>query len=125
MSDTELPHVPCQAENATPLHELVVCSLESWDEVWRRNQFLADALLYRFPALRVLFVEPPADVLFDLTQLRRPVWPRMKTLRDGRLHILRPLRCYRDDWGRSVTACSGSVWSLLRAGSVSCIRHCG
>ena len=52
--------------------ELVVCSLEPWDEIWRRNQFFVDALLRRNPALRVLFVEPPADVLFDIPSVGDP-----------------------------------------------------
>ena len=41
------------------LRDLVVCSLEPWDDVWRRNQFVVRGLLDRNPALRVLFVEPP------------------------------------------------------------------
>ena len=40
-----------------------MCSLEAWDQVWRRNQFLVRELLARDPALRVLFVEPAVDVL--------------------------------------------------------------
>jgi glycosyltransferase involved in cell wall biosynthesis len=85
-------HASGQIDGA-PLKELVVCSLEPWDDVWRRNQFLTDALLRRLPGLRVLFVEPPADVLFELTQLRRPVGARMSVLRgDERLHALRLLK---------------------------------
>jgi glycosyltransferase involved in cell wall biosynthesis len=73
--------------------ELVVCSLEPWDEIWRRNQFLVDELLRRHPGLRVLFVEPPADVLFDVTQRRRPDMPRFRRLSaDGRLTAFRPLK---------------------------------
>ena len=41
--------------------DLVVVSLERWDDVWRRNQHLVAGLLQRDPDLRVLFVEPPAD----------------------------------------------------------------
>lgn len=41
---------------------LVVCSLERWDEVWRRNQFLVEKLLQRNRGLRVLFVEPAYDL---------------------------------------------------------------
>jgi glycosyltransferase involved in cell wall biosynthesis len=75
------------------LSELVVCSLEAWDAVWRRNQFLVDALLDRQPHLRVLFVEPAADVLYELAQRRRPLAPRVRTLRsDRRLRVLRPLK---------------------------------
>lgn len=52
-------------------NHLVVLSLEPWDEVWRRNQFLVRELLASDPRLRVLYVEPPADVLHDLITRRR------------------------------------------------------
>src|SRR4029078_3025571 len=75
------------------LRELVVCSLEPWDEIWRRNQFFVDELLRRNPHLRVLFVEPPADVLVDMTRRRRPELPRSRRLApDGRLTAFRPLK---------------------------------
>lgn len=51
---------------------LVVCSLERWDEVWRRNQFFVDQLLRRDPALRVLFVEPAYDLVHGLLRRHRP-----------------------------------------------------
>jgi len=54
--------------------DLVVVSLESWDDVWRRNQHLVSGLLTSDPELRVLFVEPPADPAHDLLHGRRPVW---------------------------------------------------
>ena len=44
----------------------MVCSLEAWDEVWRRNQFLVRELLERDPNRRVLFVEPPFDRVHEL-----------------------------------------------------------
>lgn len=75
------------------LSELVVCSLEPWDDVWRRNQFFVDILLRRNPLLRVLFVEPPADPLHDLSQRRRPSRPRLRTIGyEGRLRALRPVK---------------------------------
>jgi teichuronic acid biosynthesis glycosyltransferase TuaH len=75
------------------LRELVVCSLEPWDDVWRRNQFFVDVLLKRNPELRVLFVEPAADVLFDLWSRRVPALPRLRRIsRDGRLRAFRPLK---------------------------------
>lgn len=46
--------------------DLVVISLEAWDEVWRRNQHLVAGLLRGDPALRVLFVEPAPDPLHAL-----------------------------------------------------------
>ncbi|HKX68286.1 MAG TPA: glycosyltransferase, partial [Intrasporangium sp.] len=56
--------------------DVVVMSLERWDDVWRRNQHLIAGLLRRDPRLRVLFVEPAVDPLHDLVQRQRPRWPR-------------------------------------------------
>ena len=75
------------------LRELVVCALDAWDEVWIRNQPLTHALLKRHPDLRVLYVEPGVDPLWDLSRRRIPGLPRLRSLRaDGRLHALRPLK---------------------------------
>ena len=75
------------------LRRIVVCSLEDWDDVWRRNQFLADRLLRRHPELRILFVEPPSDPLHDLSRRSRPRLPRLRVLDgDRRLKALRPLK---------------------------------
>ncbi|MGA2470752.1 MAG: glycosyltransferase [Solirubrobacteraceae bacterium] len=93
MSDATVRLTPLTATQEPTLRELVVCSLEAWDDVWRRNQFFADALLRRNPLLRILFVEPPADVLFDLVKGRRPAMPRVRQLRtDGSLVALRPFK---------------------------------
>lgn len=46
--------------------DLVVFSLEPWDEVWRRNQYLVEGVLRTHSGLRVLFVEPPTDPLHAL-----------------------------------------------------------
>ncbi|GAA3230006.1 glycosyltransferase [Oerskovia jenensis] len=54
------------------VHELVVVSLESWDLVWRRNQYLVTELLRADPALVVLFVEPAADPLHEARRGFRP-----------------------------------------------------
>jgi glycosyltransferase involved in cell wall biosynthesis len=53
--------------------DLVVLSLEAWDNVWRRNQYLLDGLLRADPGLRVLFVEPAAD---PVHAVRRRALPR-------------------------------------------------
>lgn len=52
--------------------DLVVLSLEAWDQVWRRNQYLVAGLLRADPTLRVLFVEPAADPLYSLTSRSLP-----------------------------------------------------
>lgn len=73
--------------------ELVVCSLEAWDEVWRRNQFLVDGLLRRDPSLRVLFVEPAHDLVHGLRHGRLPRGGRLRAVGGtGRLWALRPLK---------------------------------
>ncbi len=74
--------------------DLVVASLERWDAVWRRNQYLLDGLLRADPDLRILFVEPPADPLHDMSARRRPqAGTRARPTGDsGRLWTLRPIK---------------------------------
>ena len=52
--------------------DLVLVSLEEWDDVWRRNQHLVAGLLRSDPSLRVLFVEPSPDPVHALLSGRRP-----------------------------------------------------
>jgi teichuronic acid biosynthesis glycosyltransferase TuaH len=73
--------------------DLVVFSLEAWDDIWRRNQYLIDGLLHRDPGLRVLFVEPSNDVLHTLLAGRRVSASRGLRAADGydgRLQLLQP-----------------------------------
>lgn len=42
--------------------DLIFVSLEDWDDVWRRNQFLCAELARRFPSMKILFVGLPIDV---------------------------------------------------------------
>ena len=74
--------------------DLVVVSLESWDDVWRRNQYLVDGLLRSDSGLRVLFVEPAADPLHDLMTRRAPTrGQRPRPIGDtGRLWGFRPVK---------------------------------
>jgi glycosyltransferase involved in cell wall biosynthesis len=98
------------------LRGLVVCSLEAWDGVWRRNQFFVDILLRRNPQLRVLFVEPPADPLFDLWNRRSPELPRVRSLRaDGRLRAFRPLK--------TLPRKAGPITDLLLRGEVEAVAR--
>lgn len=53
-------------------HDLIVCSLEPWDDVWRRNQFLVAGLMETDPSLHVLFVAPSCDPLHQLRRGQRP-----------------------------------------------------
>ena len=75
--------------------DLVVASLEAWDDVWRRNQHLVSRLLASDPGLRVLFVEPAADPLHDVVSGRRPQRAVRPTAVDGfggRLLRFRPVK---------------------------------
>ena len=40
---------------------IVFVSLEPWDEIWRRNQFVCDGLLRKSVDTKILFVQPPFD----------------------------------------------------------------
>ena len=75
---------------------LVFFSLEAWDGVWRRNQYFVDGLLRADPELRVVFVEPPRDVLHDLVSRRRPQQGRGERPGDaryrGRLTLIEPTK---------------------------------
>ncbi|HWE07698.1 MAG TPA: glycosyltransferase [Rhizomicrobium sp.] len=50
------------AENPRGTGDLIFVSMEQWDEIWRRNQFLCAAYARRHPDRKVLFVAPPVDV---------------------------------------------------------------
>ncbi len=45
---------------------IVFVSLEPWDEIWRRNQFICDGLLRRSHETKILFVQPPFDNSYAL-----------------------------------------------------------
>ncbi len=80
--------------------DIVVLSLEAWDQVWRRNQHLVAGLLRADPTVRVLFVEPAADPLYAV--LRDRVVPRrgvglrlgpvLPEVDPGRLWLLQPTK---------------------------------
>jgi glycosyltransferase involved in cell wall biosynthesis len=74
------------------MSDLIVVSLERWDEVWRRNQHLVAGLLREDPDLRVLFVEPPDDPLYALRRGARPEFGHGERPVGERLHTLRPVK---------------------------------
>jgi glycosyltransferase involved in cell wall biosynthesis len=100
---------------------VVVVSLEAWDQVWRRNQYLVDGLLRTDAAIDVLFVEPPADPLHAIRQGSRP--RRGHGLRtaggyDGRLHLYQPTKLLPRAVGPFADA-------LLRGGIRRSLRRLG
>lgn len=73
--------------------DLVVLSLEPWDEVWRRNQYLIHGLLLADRSLRVLFVEPSNDLLHAAIsghRLSKGRGLRVADGYDGRLYLFQP-----------------------------------
>ena len=71
--------------------DIICCSLEPWDEVWRRNQHLTAELLRLRPTMRVLFAEPPVDMAWSLRQGRRPAASGLRSIGDsGRLWAMAP-----------------------------------
>lgn len=74
------------------MSDLIVLSLERWDSVWRRNQYLVAGLLDADPDLRVLFVEPADDPLHDLRSRRNPSTGAALRQIDERLWTSRPVK---------------------------------
>lgn len=57
--------VPTEVHGGT--ETVALCSLERWDDVWRRNQlFVRELVNDPQQPTKVLFVEPPVDVLHEL-----------------------------------------------------------
>jgi teichuronic acid biosynthesis glycosyltransferase TuaH len=50
--------------------DLIFVSLENWDDVWRRNQFICSTLASRHPGSKILFVGLPRDLSNDLRKGR-------------------------------------------------------
>src|SRR5690242_17108030 len=71
------------------MHDIIFVSMENWDEIWRRNQFLCAGLARRYPDRNILFVGPPRDLS---NQLRR-----------GRLHLRDQATCRLADFPNITT----------------------
>jgi len=54
------------ARQRATMRDLIFVSLEDWDDVWRRNQFICAGLARRFPEMKILFVGLPRNVSHDL-----------------------------------------------------------
>jgi teichuronic acid biosynthesis glycosyltransferase TuaH len=81
--------IPRRAEQ--PLFDVICCSLEPWDEVWRRNQLLTTELLVLRPTMRVLFAELPVDVTWSLLHGRRRLRSGVRPVGStGRLWAMAP-----------------------------------
>jgi glycosyltransferase involved in cell wall biosynthesis len=74
---------------------LIFLSLENWDEIWRRNQFVCAEYARRHPAAKILFVTPPRDLT---NAIRRRDWSRLRGEQiwspEGlpNIHVLKPTK---------------------------------
>lgn len=59
--------------------DLIFVSLEDWDDIWRRNQFLCAAYARRHPDAKILFVGMPRDLT---GRLRQGHWKEMRNVPD-------------------------------------------
>jgi len=48
------------------MRDIIFISMENWDDIWRRNQFLCAGLTRRFPGVRILFVGIHRDLTYVL-----------------------------------------------------------
>ncbi len=62
---------------------IVFVSLEPWDDIWRRNQFVCDGLLRKSTETKILFVQPPFDNSYALRARKLNKIRRTPTLVDG------------------------------------------
>ncbi len=81
--------------------DLIFVSMENWDEVWRRNQFLCSSLARRFPDRKILFVGMPWDVTRHLRrgtlrELRKPITWKIPALPN--ITVAHPLKFFPESF---------------------------
>jgi glycosyltransferase involved in cell wall biosynthesis len=80
---------------ALTMTDLIFISMENWDEIWRRNQFVCAELARRYPEMKILFVGLARDVSNDLRHGRIPFSKKPATWRVPGLQnivVTRPLK---------------------------------
>ena len=85
--------------------DLIFVSLEDWDEIWRRNQFLCAGLARRFPDRKLLFVGLPRDISHGLRRGRLGALraaPIRSVPEYPNITLLHPLKAFPNtiSWGR-------------------------
>ena len=100
-----MPNTSIKPKPGGAFSDLIFVSLEDWDEVWRRNQFLCAGFARRFPDRKILFVGLPRDVSHDLRRGRLGALRAapVETLPDyPNVTILHPLKVFPNTltWGR-------------------------
>ena len=94
MNTPELPVQGVSFASNEPL-ELIFVSIENWDDVWRRNQFVCGQIARRFPNSKILFVGTARDVSNQIRRgqtadLRIPATWQVPGYPN--IHVTRPLK---------------------------------
>jgi len=94
------------------MRDIIFISLENWDGVWRRNQFLCAEWLRRFPEMRLLFVGRSKDLSHAVRStsaagLRRPTFQKSTEFKG--LTFLNPFKLLPN----SLSSCRRFNLSLL------------
>jgi len=105
------------------MQDLIFVSMENWDDVWRRNQFLCAGLARRFPERKILFVGLPRNVTNDIRHGRLPNFNEADRTVPGlpNITLTRPLKLLPDTlgWGRRLNE------ALFRASARAAARRLG
>src|SRR5947209_4342585 len=77
------------------MQDLIFISMEDWDDIWRRNQFICANLARRHPDIKILFVGIGRNVIRHIASgnlaplIKNPTW----TVTDfPNITVTRPLR---------------------------------
>ena len=77
---------------------IVFISLEPWDEIWRRNQFVCDGLLRKSTDTNIVFVQPPVDNSYALRVIKLNKLRHAPSIVDGgysgRLKLFTPTKWF-------------------------------
>ncbi len=77
---------------------IVFVSLEQWDEIWRRNQFVCDGLLRKSVDTKIQFVQPPFDNSYALRARKLNKIRQTPSIVDGgyegRLQLFTPTKWF-------------------------------
>ena len=77
---------------------IIFVSLEPWDEIWRRNQFVCDGLLRKSVDTKILFVQPPFDNSYALRARKLNKIRQTPAIADGgyngRLKLFTPTKWF-------------------------------
>lgn len=106
------------------MRDIIFISLENWDGVWRRNQFLCSEWLRRFPEMRLLFVGRSKDLSHAVRStsaagLRRPTFQKSAEFKG--LTFLNPFKFLPN----SLSPCRQFNLSLLALQIRSAARKAG